>query len=30
MKNWSTKWTIGPEELGKLRDRFGEKVSFHD
>ncbi|KAI5853032.1 calcium-activated chloride channel-domain-containing protein [Morchella snyderi] len=29
MKRWSTTWTIGPEELGKLRDRFGEKVAFY-
>ncbi|KAI5778942.1 calcium-activated chloride channel-domain-containing protein [Geopyxis carbonaria] len=29
MKNWSTTWTVGPEELGKLRDMFGEKVAFY-
>lgn len=28
MKKWSTTWTVSPEELEKLRDRFGEKVSY--
>jgi anoctamin-10 len=26
MKRWSTTWTLGPEELGNIRDMFGEKV----
>jgi hypothetical protein len=26
MKRWSTTWTVSPEELGNIRDMFGEKV----
>jgi len=26
MKRWSTTWTVGPEELGNIRDMFGEKA----
>ncbi|KAF8537707.1 calcium-activated chloride channel-domain-containing protein [Trichophaea hybrida] len=29
MKRWSTTWTLGPEELGSIRDMFGEKVAFY-
>jgi len=27
MKRWSTTWTVGPEELGSIRDMFGEKAT---
>lgn len=26
MKRWSTSWTVSIEELGNIRDMFGEKV----
>lgn len=29
LKEWSTKWTLGEEELKVLRDTFGEKVAFY-
>ncbi|KAL7266877.1 hypothetical protein RUND412_010559 [Rhizina undulata] len=29
MKRWSRTWIVGPEELEKLRNRFGEKVAFY-
>jgi anoctamin-10 len=29
MKRWSTTWSVSPEELGNLRDMFGEKVLDH-
>ncbi|RVD85297.1 uncharacterized protein DFL_003623 [Arthrobotrys flagrans] len=29
LKDWSTKWIIGPEDLKVMRDRFGEKVAFY-
>ncbi|KAK6357887.1 hypothetical protein TWF730_007244 [Orbilia blumenaviensis] len=29
LKDWSTKWIIGPEDLKVIRDRFGEKVAFY-
>ncbi|KAK6501147.1 hypothetical protein TWF481_008995 [Arthrobotrys musiformis] len=29
LKDWSTKWIIGPEDLKIMRDRFGEKVAFY-
>lgn len=28
IKDWSTKWIIGPKDLKVIRDRFGEKVLF--
>ncbi|KAK6341664.1 hypothetical protein TWF696_008733 [Orbilia brochopaga] len=29
LKDWSTKWMIGPEDLKVIRDRFGEKIAFY-
>ncbi|KAK6347814.1 hypothetical protein TWF718_005638 [Orbilia javanica] len=29
LKDWSTKWIIGPEDLKIIRDRFGEKIAFY-
>ncbi|KAF3939710.1 Anoctamin-10 [Dactylella cylindrospora] len=29
LKDWSTKWLIGPEDLKVIRDRFGEKIAFY-
>ncbi|KAK6532287.1 hypothetical protein TWF281_006478 [Arthrobotrys megalospora] len=29
LKDWSTKWIIGPEDLKVMRDRFGEKIAFY-
>ncbi|EPS38450.1 hypothetical protein H072_7796 [Dactylellina haptotyla CBS 200.50] len=29
LKDWSTKWLIGPEDLRVIRDRFGEKIAFY-
>ena len=28
LKDWSTKWIIGPDDLKVIRDRFGEKVFY--
>ncbi|KAA8899030.1 calcium-activated chloride channel-domain-containing protein [Sphaerosporella brunnea] len=29
MKRWSTTWAVSNEELGNIRDMFGEKVAFY-
>ncbi|EWC44744.1 hypothetical protein DRE_06522 [Drechslerella stenobrocha 248] len=29
LKDWSTKWMIGPADLKIMRDRFGEKIAFY-
>ncbi|KAF3192388.1 hypothetical protein TWF106_001527 [Orbilia oligospora] len=29
LKDWSTKWIIGPDDLKVIRDRFGEKIAFY-
>ncbi|KAF3927605.1 Anoctamin-10 [Arthrobotrys entomopaga] len=29
LKDWSTKWLIGPQDLKIIRDRFGEKIAFY-
>ncbi|CAO3563241.1 unnamed protein product [Mortierella alpina] len=29
LKSWSTKWVVTPEDLGQIREHFGEKVAYY-